>query len=72
MIIDINVDPIFIIIEIFPRENFEKTSKVFFDLPIEAKNKVRRELSENVFRGYYGSVFTKNVKIALVYHYWDL
>ena len=72
MIIDINVDPIFIIIEIFPRENFEKTSKVFFDLPIEAKNKVRRELSKNVFRGYYGSVFTKNVKIALVYHYWDL
>ena len=46
-----------IIIKIFRRENFEKTSKLFFDLPAEAKYKVRRELSKNVFRGYYGTGF---------------
>ena len=46
-----------IIIKIFRRENFEKTSKLFFDLPAEAKYKVRRELSKNVFRGYYGTAF---------------
>ena len=46
-----------IIIKIFRRENFEKTSKLFFDLPAEAKYKVRRELSKNVFRGYYGTDF---------------
>ena len=45
------------IIEIFQREKFEKVSKLFFELPIEAKNKVRRELSKNVFRGYYGAGF---------------
>ena len=63
----INDDRIFIIFEIFQRENFEKTSKLFFDLPIEAKNKVRRELSKNVFRGYYGTGFLKNVKITWLY-----
>ena len=46
-LIDHGLDP-------FLRQKFGKISKSFFDLPFEAKNKVRRELSKNVFRGYYG------------------
>ena len=53
--------------KLFKRENFEKTSKMFFELPAEAKYKVRRELSKNTFRGYYGSVSFKSCCVK----YWS-
>ena len=36
------------------KEDFEKMSESFFDLPFASKNAVRRELNTKTFRGYYG------------------
>ena len=49
-----------LVLKSFKRTKFEQISKSFFDLPLEAKNRVRRELSRNVFRGYYGYGFLEN------------
>ena len=53
------------------KENFEKMSKSFFDLPFEWKNEVRRELSKKTFRGYYGSGSCLKIcakKLSNLYH----
>ena len=56
-LIDHNLDPSL-------KQKFEEISKSFFDLPFEAKNMVRRELSKNVFRGYYGKCFQLFSKLS--------
>ena len=52
------------------RTKFEQISRSFFDLPLEAKNRVRRELSKNVFRGYYGYGFLENSQQMSIYQKW--